>query len=148
MLPFFVYGTLRPGESNYHLLQGQTLSEQSAHVRGLCLYSLGTYPMMVKSTNPDERVWGELVVIKPQAYPQVVKHLDELEEYDPANPLSSLYQRITYPIHLDGGETVTAWLYIGQHEVIKLSDPRIWDGDWVRFRREHDIGDFMGINGG
>lgn len=147
ILPVFVYGTLRPHESNYHLLQGYTLSESPATADGLLLYSLGSYPMVIRSSNPQHIVAGNLMTIRLDSYAQVMPRLDWLEEYNPADPINSLYQRVQYPITLtETGLTQTAWIYIGQNYAIKASNPLIEDGDWVRFRREYSIGDFAGLN--
>ncbi|WP_045557424.1 gamma-glutamylcyclotransferase family protein [Streptomyces sp. FxanaA7] len=50
MLPFFVYGTLRPGEPNHDLfLRGRTVAEEPARMRGMALYDGPGYPYAVES---------------------------------------------------------------------------------------------------
>ncbi|MFZ4700035.1 MAG: gamma-glutamylcyclotransferase family protein, partial [Candidatus Methylumidiphilus sp.] len=54
----FVYGTLKPGEPTYaRFLAGRTLSEESASVVSVALYSAGPYPYLVAEPDlatPDE----------------------------------------------------------------------------------------------
>jgi gamma-glutamylcyclotransferase (GGCT)/AIG2-like uncharacterized protein YtfP len=98
-LPFFVYGTLRPGQSNFYLLDGRTQRIRPAYVDDYTLYCLGTYPSMLPSDAPHARVYGELITPMPHRYQAVMQALDRLEDYDPANPDVSWYYRIAHTVH-------------------------------------------------
>jgi gamma-glutamylcyclotransferase (GGCT)/AIG2-like uncharacterized protein YtfP len=113
-LPFFVYGTLRCGEVNHFLLEGKTLSQQPAYADGLHLYSLGWYPLVLTASEGYNRVIGEVMTIKPELYDHTVQILDQLEAYFPADPAKSDYLRVPYPVTLQTGEPVRAWIYLGQ----------------------------------
>lgn len=137
-LPFFVYGTLRPGQANYGLLlKGYTVAEIPAKIEGMALYSLRTFPIIVDA-DPQSTVRGELMVIHPMHYEQAVRALDHLEGYDPAlDTESSLYRRVKRHVLLDSGGSALAWLYLGNREL--LSDyvhAPIPGGDWLRYQRE------------
>ncbi|KPI23007.1 gamma-glutamylcyclotransferase family protein [Streptomyces sp. NPDC059755] len=91
-LPFFVYGTLRPGEVNHDLLlRGRTLREEPARLAGAVLYQGPGYPYAVEE--PGGTVAGELVTPLPRAYARLLAELDRLEEYVPGDP-RNLYERV------------------------------------------------------
>ncbi|MEU1186145.1 gamma-glutamylcyclotransferase family protein [Streptomyces sp. NPDC005859] len=98
-LPFFVYGTLRPGEVNHDLfLRGRTLREEPARLAGAVLYQGPGYPYAVE----DRGGWvtGSLVTPLPQAYGELLAELDRLEEYAPGDP-RNLYERVTREVRID-----------------------------------------------
>lgn len=142
--PFFVYGTLRPQESNYHLLQGRTQTEQPAQVSGYEMYNMGTYPMLLPATDTTETVaiQGALIYPKPGFYQQVLRALDRLEGYNPQIPDKSWYTRHTIEVTLNNGNSIVAWVYLGNRSYLKTYHHRIKHGDWVRYRRAHQIGEF------
>ncbi|MEV6613944.1 gamma-glutamylcyclotransferase family protein [Streptomyces sp. NPDC051051] len=99
-LPFFVYGTLRPGEPNHALLlRGRSLTETQARLPGAVLYEGPGHPYAV--AEPDGTVTGELVVPAPEAYGPLLAELDRLEEYRAGDP-SSLYERVVRGVLPDG----------------------------------------------
>lgn len=139
-LPFFVYGTLRPQEDNYHLLAGQTVKEISAHIVGFRLYSLGAYPMIIRTNHLEHVVQGVVVWVKPEVYSEVQKKLDWLEEYDPDDPQSP-YQRMPETVILNPStESLTAWVYVGQPDFLRrVSHHLIGGGDWAYYRHGYHI---------
>lgn len=79
-LPFFVYGTLRPGEVNHDLfLRGRTASEEPAVLPDAALYDGPGYPYAVH--RPGTVVVGELITAAPGGYGRLLAALDQLEEY-------------------------------------------------------------------
>ena len=145
-LPFFVYGTLRPGQSNFYLLGGKTRRIQSGWVSGFALYSLGSYPSLLYDDDARSRVYGEVITPRPYRYQSVLQTLDHLEEYDPANPDESWYLRIPHTVHLNSGKTLRAWLYMGRAQHLKPWHNRIRDGDWVRYWQQNGMQPFTGRN--
>ncbi|BFO21282.1 hypothetical protein SHKM778_76700 [Streptomyces sp. KM77-8] len=88
ILPFFVYGTLRPGGTNHDLfLRGRTRHEEPARLRGAVLYEGPGYPYAVEE--PGGAVTGELVTALPEAYEGLLAGLDRLEQYVPGIPGTS-----------------------------------------------------------
>ena len=92
LLPFFVYGTLLPGQPNAYLWGEAVAAQQTAVLPNGRLYDLGSFPMLVEEG--EESVQGMLIWVRPAEYTAVVASLDELEGYDPAQPLASAYRRV------------------------------------------------------
>ncbi|MFB8243528.1 gamma-glutamylcyclotransferase family protein [Streptomyces sp. NPDC055952] len=132
-LPFFVYGTLRPGEANHRLfLHGRTRSEEPARLADTVLYEGPGYPYAVEE--PDGGVVrGELVTARPEAYGELLAELDRLEEYVPGDPLS-LYVRVERKVVRDtDGAGVRAWVYVAGQGVaarLRAAGRRVEGGQW------------------
>jgi len=110
-LPFFVYGTLRPGEINYrHLLAGRTVSEIPARITGR-LYQVREedYPYVLEG---DGLVQGEVIEIQPDLYNATLRTIDGLEDYWPEDEAASLYLRRPIETFLENGQNLTAWVYL------------------------------------
>ncbi|UUN26777.1 gamma-glutamylcyclotransferase family protein [Streptomyces sp. FIT100] len=129
-LPFFVYGTLRPGEHNHDLfLRGRTCAEEPARLPGALLYEGPGYPYAVDG---DGTVTGELVTAAPGHYRELTAVLDHLEEYvAPADP-RNLYERVVRTVRTERG-AVVAWVYLAaEHTAAELRarGTPIPGGDW------------------
>ncbi|NCC34601.1 MAG: gamma-glutamylcyclotransferase [Chloroflexia bacterium] len=113
-LPFFVYGTLKPGESNYaRYLVGQTIAEVPAWLDQGTLFTQGPYPFLVCEPDlarPDERVLGTLITVRPSVYALVLQDLDRLEGYL-VDGTQNLYERITMDVQTEHGP-YRAWVYV------------------------------------
>ncbi|MCP4362772.1 MAG: gamma-glutamylcyclotransferase [Chloroflexi bacterium] len=127
-LPFFVYGTLLPGQPNYYLWGESIIQRQVAALANGRLYDLGNYPMLLETG--DDLVKGMMMTVRPSAYKTVLTRLDYLEGYFPDKPGESEYARLVREVQLEDGTAVTVWVYIGQvnHQ---LSLPIVPNGDWV-----------------
>ncbi|MFE1228290.1 gamma-glutamylcyclotransferase family protein [Streptomyces sp. NPDC058745] len=127
-LPFFVYGTLRPGGRNHdRFLLGRTAAEEPARLAGAVLHDGPGYPYAVPG---DGRITGELVTAAPGAYVGLLDVLDRLEEYrGPGHPLN-LYERVEREVvRLRDGAAVPAWVYLAAPGV--PLGPPVAGGDWV-----------------
>ena len=81
MLPFFVYGTLRPGEPNHDLfLRGRTVAEEPARMRGMALYDGPGYPYAVEGRGGAGEVSGEIVTAAPEEYAELLRALVAVAE--------------------------------------------------------------------
>lgn len=134
--PFFVYGTLRPGEPNHDLfLRGRTESEEPGRLHGAVLYDGPGYPYAV--AEPGGVVCGELVTAPREAHPGLLLALDRLEEYAPGDP-HNLYERVERQVIRDAdGTAVRAWVYLAAPSVagrLRAHGKLIEGGDW-RARR-------------
>ncbi|MCX4739338.1 gamma-glutamylcyclotransferase family protein [Streptomyces antibioticus] len=149
-LPFFVYGTLRPGEVNHGLfLRGRTLREEPALLTGAVLYDGPGYPYAVEE--PGGTVAGTLVTARPEAYARLLAELDRLEEYRPGDPYS-LYERVVCEVTVSSATSnsgtgtgtgtgtdapVPAWVYLAAPAVaagLRADGNRIGGGDWLAHR--------------
>ena len=130
-LPFFVYGTLRAGESNATLLRGAIARTRNAKLSGAQMFDLGPYPMIIEAESTHE-IWGELIEIEAEKYAAIVKSLDRLESVDGANPENpdALYRRLRRFVRV-GEEQIEAWIYFGRERVARRGCI-VAGGDWVK----------------
>ncbi|MFJ4537923.1 gamma-glutamylcyclotransferase family protein [Streptomyces tibetensis] len=132
-LPFFVYGTLRPGEVNHGLfLRGRTRSEEPGRLADAVLYEGPGYPYAVEEPGGGA-VSGELVTALPEAYTALLAELDRLEEYVPGDP-RSLYERVERKVVREAdGASLRAWVYVAAPAVaarLRTRGRAIAGGDW------------------
>jgi gamma-glutamylcyclotransferase (GGCT)/AIG2-like uncharacterized protein YtfP len=135
-LPVFVYGTLRRGQLYHGLLDGAVEAAYTAMLPGHRLYA-GRYPYIAE--HPDGRVVGDLMVLKPDGYGEVLARLDELEGFQP--PDRELYVRVARRVRFRSDRSASApwqaaraWVYLGGDSFDYRDDLAIPDGDWVRSR--------------
>ncbi|MFD3648626.1 gamma-glutamylcyclotransferase family protein [Streptomyces cyaneofuscatus] len=141
-LPFFVYGTLLPGEPNHDLfLRGRTSGERPAVLPRALLYDGPGYPYAIDGHG---RVHGTLLTAAPGVYGELLGLLDHLEEYlGPGHP-RNLYERVLREVELPGeGEpgqeppAARAWVYLAAAAVtrsLRTSGSVIAEGRWVTGR--------------
>lgn len=130
----FVYGTLRSGQGNHHLLADAASIIRPAIATGLQLKvpSHGGFPYAVP--HPEARTVGEIVTIPATQAEQALERLDRLEGYDADRPHQSHYLRVARTVQV-AGTTEQAWVYIaGPHTRPDELQP-IPSGDWTRRRR-------------
>ncbi|MEU3183182.1 gamma-glutamylcyclotransferase family protein [Streptomyces sp. NPDC006923] len=131
-LPFFVYGTLRPGERNHGLfLRGRTALEEPARLAGALLYDGPGYPYAVEAPGV---IVGELVTAAPGTYGELLRVLDRLEEYEAPGDPRNVYERAARDVLLADGTTARAWVYLAAPRVARALRTRgrpITGGDWL-----------------
>lgn len=130
-----VYGTLRRGCRNHHVLGGSEpvvdgLVTGVLHEIRVPLRLDYSYPLL------DVGAPGDVVV---EVYrvddPAVLALLDELEDYDPDDPAASEYVRVRVPLRardggaVDGVPDVQVYAYAGDADGRGAVLP---DGDWYR----------------
>jgi gamma-glutamylcyclotransferase (GGCT)/AIG2-like uncharacterized protein YtfP len=109
VIAVFVYGTLRRGQSNHHLLAGARWGGEQ-RLPGARLHNLGPFPMAIAT--PDtaaDAVQGELWWVDAATLAQ----LDRLEGHP------RLYER--RPLTLASGQR--AWVYLGRPHQVRHSPP-------------------------
>ena len=135
-LPFFVYGTLRRGQSAYPLLEGRTEREEPAVLPGFKLYSLGDYPAIYPAENAHFQVMGEIMLVSAEHYEDVLAALDHWEGYTPEFREVSLYWRETKEAFTLDGQAVQVTCYVGNPAFFKSEYTLLPDGDWTAFRQQ------------
>lgn len=109
LLQVFVYGTLKPGESNYQRYCSRKVLEAKRAIALGQLFALPFgYPAMTLGESP---VQGFLLSFPDSS---VLRHLDWLEDYDPHRPAEqNEYNRL--PIEIFNPDLVSlgrAWIYL------------------------------------
>ncbi|WP_047985516.1 gamma-glutamylcyclotransferase family protein [Ornithinibacillus californiensis] len=123
MIRVFVYGTLRKGERNAHLLNNATCISESCWTQG-GLYDTGNgYPAIKQSTSSI--VYGEVYEVSNQE----LIELDYLEGYTEGRE-NNLYDRVDQEIITENGR-IKAFVYVAARE--NLLKTRIASGDWLKY---------------
>ena len=124
----FVYGTLKPGESNYqHYCAAKVLSAKRASALGQLFALPFGYPAM---TPGESLVQGFLLSFPDSA---ILRHLDWLEDYHPHRPAEETeYNRQVIEIYNSVFASLgKAWAYLMTPEQVHLCDGiLIPDGWW------------------
>ena len=132
--PFFVYGTLIPGQPNEHFWEDCLGSAEPAHLPNGRLYDMGAFPMLLEGGRNS--VQGQIIFPKNnlpiEKYQLLVQRLDNLENYDPDEIETSPYYRVLREVFTKNNTPVTAWVYLGR-EAYTAGQPIIKSGDWVQY---------------
>jgi gamma-glutamylcyclotransferase (GGCT)/AIG2-like uncharacterized protein YtfP len=125
----FIYGTLIPSEAPREIasLVKRFRRLGPAHVRGR-LYDLGDFPGAILETSSRTKIHGELVVLPSEK--RALEILDRYEEFDPADPKSSLFVRQKITVQMANGTTREGWIYVYNRKPGKAK--LIRGGDYVR----------------
>lgn len=117
MLRVFVYGTLLPGEANYHIVAPYVIDVRPGAVRG-SLYDYGPYPGLV--LDGGGLAAGEWLTVQDEA----LDPLDELEGYYGPGQ-DNEYDRVFVTDAFD--PELCGWVYVWRDS---QGCPRIPDGSW------------------
>lgn len=129
-LPFFAYGTLLPGQPNYWLWEAAIIDLRPARFADSILLDMGNYPLLAEGSGGEVR--GALVTTRASSFSEVLKRLDRLEGFDPANPDGCVFRRVKRTVILEDGESAAAWLYLGKADAARDAQV-IESGDWVSY---------------
>ena len=125
----FVYGTLKPGESNYAAYcAGQVTEVQAAFTSGELFDLPFDFPAM---TVGDRPVYGYLLSF---ADPSILDELDELEDYRPerADCQNEYIRQELEIFSLEGQSLGNAWVYLMSVErAIGMGGVLLPDGKWT-----------------
>lgn len=127
MLSIFVYGTLKPGHSNYGCCYDRVLSADAAMVRGQLFDLPVGYPAMALG---DQWVLGYRLTFADE---QILLILDELEGYSLHRPSDrNEYQRVWVAIfNREGHSLGEGWTYRMDADRVQRYQGRLIDsGEW------------------
>src|SRR4051794_36630638 len=122
---FFVYGTLKRGQSNYPLIERFVRAVEPAVTRAL-LFDHGPFPALVAG---EGRVRGELVTLAPADLEVALPLVDRLEDFRPDDPMGSMYLRRIVEVETDGGGRAQAYAYFYNRDHAGLRPAA--GGEWV-----------------
>lgn len=119
-----VYGSLRKGEYNYNFFLRDQKYIKTVTKKGFKLYSLGSYPCIVRTNNPDDKVVFDLFEVSDS----VKKAIDRME--------------FQAGYHVDYIEEKN-----NQYEIYVFRDGYsnthlIKHGDWVKYRQDEKSNNF------
>lgn len=133
----FIYGTLREGGTHHPWLRRtHPIGTTQAWVPGRLFHLPGPgYPALVAVPQPTAPppgpgwVVGEFVGYEDeQELDSALADLDQLE-----GVAEELFQRVTLPVILDGGQRYQAWVYVfpeDRLQTLERSATELPDGDW------------------
>ena len=133
--PVSVYGTLRKGQSAYHLLRGRTASETKTRVPYFNMYlkpDQTWWSFIIPSSSSARSVVVERMVIKPVYYHSTLANLDKWERFDPRKPLADQNYNRKLVTDQDGKRS---WAYVGASKIsnyLTKSGIRVTSGDYLR----------------
>jgi gamma-glutamylcyclotransferase (GGCT)/AIG2-like uncharacterized protein YtfP len=131
MIRVFVYGTLKPGESNYFRCADRVISTQSAIVQASLYHLQLGYPAIVLENGITH---GHLLTFHD---PEILKILDDYEQHDPTEiepfGLGNEYDRQEIEVFdLNQISIGTAWAYVMTREKVdRLNGILISSGIWT-----------------
>jgi len=124
-IPFFVYGTLRPGHGNSGCWVGTADAWHDGHtlVYGVRLVEPRGFPYAIPTGSPNDVTVGALIFPRPHCYARVMKRLDTLEGYP------DHYDRWRMRVVTPDGET-DAWMYVPVRWIEMADRPPVPGNDW------------------
>lgn len=140
--PVFVYGTLRPGQGNYHLMSDAAVSSSRATLAGHAIYGAHRgFPYAAEHADSSAVTVGDIVWLSDTPFGARARdNMDGLEGFNSDYPSSSHYERVLRDVTFADSEghpqTIKAWTYMARGSARRQlrEDDRILDGDWVKAR--------------
>lgn len=130
----FVYGTLK--NSRIKEAVPEIAPFIKVKVRGFVrgkLFDTGDYPAAVPDKGGRKKVYGEILEITDNKLDEVLKILDEYEEYSPRNIKSSLFVRDAVNVNTRNDKQLKSWIYWFNGEIKNLKE--IKDGIYRKRRQ-------------
>ncbi|MDN5802993.1 MAG: gamma-glutamylcyclotransferase [Microlunatus sp.] len=140
-LSVFVYGTLRPGQVNYPIVQSAVAGHVEARLDGHSLRAAAHAHFPYAIDDLGHHVVGVLLRLKSGSESATLARLDVLEGYRTTSPETSHYRRVTCPVITAAGSSygpaetaVEAWVYLAGSLIPVIELPLVDNGDWTTRR--------------
>ena len=117
----FAYGTLKTGQCRHSFWPCTPIRIEKAWTLGE-LYDLGDYPALLFG---NDRVAGELRWFSAEQMDQILRVLDEVEEYRPGQEANNLYNRGVVQCTDALGEHCSAYAYVYVQPAFARTQKRI-----------------------
>jgi uncharacterized protein YraI len=130
-----VYGTLRKGQSAYHLLRGRTVKESTTKLSAFNMYlkpNQTWWSFIVPTSTKSRTVVVERMDIKPESYKSALASLDKWERYDANKPLADQNYNRKIVTDINGRKS---WAYLGGSKISKYltqNGIRVNSGDYLK----------------
>jgi len=111
----FVYGTLKVGGYYAPIFDEYRKESVPAFIKGFEMYTNGHYPMIVKSENPEKKVFGEYHYYRDASF--VIGEMDRIEGYDEEYDDGLYLRRKVTVFGMDGRLIGECWTYIYNREI-------------------------------
>ncbi|MBS2099298.1 gamma-glutamylcyclotransferase family protein [Carboxylicivirga linearis] len=123
----FVYGTLlhKVDSRMANFLKANAKKIGSGYMIGR-LYEINGYPGVIKSTNTEDKVFGNIFELDDTD--MVFKELDQYEEVGIEFKQPNEYKREQITAYFEDGKNMNCWVYTYNHSIEKLT--RIESGDY------------------
>ena len=134
--PFFVYGTLRPGQPGaHHLVTKKTVLIKPGRADSLSLHHLPGFLYPHAAESAGHQVIGDVIWVHPDERRDLVERTDAYEEFYPDDPIGSEYERVLIPVTFPNPvhPAVLAWTYLARGKTrAQLTEAnRVTDGNWL-----------------
>lgn len=132
---FAVYGTLRKGQSAYHLLKGRTSAETKTQIPSYSMYlqpNITWLSYIIPSKTKTHTVVAERMEIKPVHYSATMRDLDRWERFNPNKPLANQNYHRKLVTDKDGH---ISWAYVGSPKIasyLTKNGIRVASGDYLK----------------
>lgn len=137
-LPFFVYGTLRPGGGLHDFyMRGMYRSDYPAWLSGAEMTATGTpgIPYVYQVNDLKQTVRGNLFDIWATEYDDLLYSLDQLEGYSEGSLHNHYWRRKVVVDSTDG--QVEAWCYLAQRSTaLATGNVKIPGGNYLRYANQ------------
>lgn len=115
-----VYGSLREGLHNHHVLNGADMLD-TGEIEGYNMYSLGAYPALVPVDTPTCPIKVEVYEVNEPTFIA----LDRLEGYP------TFYNRDVVDVVCEDGSVMPCWVYYMRRNL--ADHQQVMNGDWKDF---------------
>ena len=138
-LPFFIYGTLMPGERNHFPLLHESIirCEEASILGTLYYYRTEDCPALTEGKTP---ISGQLLMLRAENFPEILSRMNKIEGYIAPGDPKNVYNLETADVQPAKGETVRAYVY-RINPVLLREHPEAFsvmaEHSWRAFRKKH-----------